>query len=155
MTGDPEADPYAELADLILNVGRLIRVRTPSGPEVVPLTPTERQVMRIVDLHPGSAPSEIAQRTHLQRTNVSTALRTLQGKGMVIREAGPGRGVAVHPTGRAVANLATLRSAWSRHLCDVLPGERDAVETCNRLLGRLEAGLTAPPTAGAQGDGHT
>ena len=31
--------------------------------------------MRLVDLDPGSAPSEIARRGHLQRSNVSTALR--------------------------------------------------------------------------------
>ena len=67
-------DPLADLADLVLNVGRLVRARTPATAATVPLTETERTVMRVIDLFPGLAPSDIAARTRLQRTNVSTAL---------------------------------------------------------------------------------
>ncbi len=137
-----EDDPYSELADLILNVSRLIRLRTPSGLDAVPLTSTERTVMRVVDLYPGSAPSEIATRTQLQRTNVSTALRSLEAKNMLVREPGPGRSVAVHPTPRAATNLRTLRAAWSQQVLDALPGDRAAIQRANRLLGRLEHALT-------------
>jgi DNA-binding MarR family transcriptional regulator len=137
-------DPLADLADLILNVGRLVRARTP---ERVSLTDTERQVMRVVDLYPGAAPSEIARRTRLQRTNVSTALRGLEGKGMISRAATSGRGVAVTPTEHAVANLSALRAAWSRELSGLLGGDLDAVRRCNQLLSHLEQRLTSDGAA--------
>jgi DNA-binding MarR family transcriptional regulator len=142
MPDDIADDPLAELADLILNVGRLVRARTPDGLGAVPLTETERQVMRVVDLYPGSAPSDIARRTRLQRTNVSTALRTLEDKGLISRTSTTGRGIAVTPTERAAANLRTLRTAWSRELASILGDDLDAVRTCNQLLSHLEQQLT-------------
>lgn len=136
---DSREDPYADLADLVLNVSRLIRLRTPTAPEVVSLTATERQVMRVVDVHPGCSPSEIAARTRLQRTNVSTALRGLESKGMVMRSSTNGRGIAVTPTERAQSNLEVLRGAWSGLLSGLLADvDRGVVEDCNRLLGQLE-----------------
>ncbi len=143
VAGSAVEDALAELAQLILNVGRLVRARTPSGDEVVPLTETERTVMRLVDLHPGAAPSEIARRARLQRTNVSTALRALEDKGMVTRTAASGRGIVVHPSERAATNLGILRAAWARELVGVLGDEPDAVRQCNDLLRRLEQRLTA------------
>lgn len=147
MVHSVEPDAYAELADLILNVGRLIRARTPTGAEAVTLTETERQVMRVVDLHPGCAPSEIAQRTRLQRTNVSTTLRSLEVKGMIVRTASGGRGVAVTATDFAAANLRRLHYAWSCQLGDVLRDDLNAVHECNRLLSRLERRLITAPDA--------
>jgi DNA-binding MarR family transcriptional regulator len=141
MPDDTADDPLADLADLILNVGRLVRARTPDGP-TRSLTETERQVMRVVDLYPGAAPSEIARRARLQRTNVSTALRSLEDMGMVSRAATTGRGIAVTPTDYAAANLRTLRAAWSRELAGVLGDDLDAVRHCNQLLARLEQRLT-------------
>ena len=134
-------DPLAELADLMLNVGRLVRARTPSEVDVVPLTETERTVMRVVDLFPGSSPSEIAARTHVQRTNVSAALRTLEDKGMVTRSATSGRGVAVSPTKLAADNLRNLHAAWSRQLAGALGDDLPSVRRCVELLGRLERRL--------------
>lgn len=133
----------ADLADLILNVGRLVRVRTPEDPQMVTMTETERQVMRVVDLYPGAAPSEIARRTRLQRTNVSTALRSLESKGMVSRAATDGRGIAVRPTERAAANLQALRNAWAQELAAVLGDDLDTVRQCTHLLSQLEQRLTA------------
>jgi len=131
----------ADLADLILNVGRLVRARTPEGPGVVALTETERHVLRVVDLYPGAAPSEIARRARLQRTNVSTALRSLEDKAMVSREA-TGRTIAVRPTERAAANLLVLRAAWAHELAGALGDEIDTVRQCAGLLSRLEQRLT-------------
>lgn len=142
MPSNVEDDAYAELADLILNIGRLIRLRTPAGPEVTPLTTNERQVMRVVDLFPGSSPTEIARRTKLQRTNVSTALRGLESKGMITRSPAGGRSVSVEPTDLAVKNLGILRAEWSRDLSTILPGKLPAVRHCNDLLRHLELSLT-------------
>ncbi|NYE35558.1 DNA-binding MarR family transcriptional regulator [Nocardioides cavernae] len=134
-------DAFAELADLLLNVGRLVRARTPSDAAGVPLSETERTVMRLVDLFPGSSPSDIAERGRLQRSNVSAALRTLEDKGMVERTSTSGRGVAVHATDLADRNLAALRAAWGRELALPLADDVDAVRRCVALLTRLEGRL--------------
>ena len=131
-------DPLADLADLVLNVGRLVRARTPATAATVPLTETERTVMRVIDLFPGLAPSDIAARTRLQRTNVSTALSALEAKGMITRTPTEGRSVAVHPTDLAATNLSNLRAAWSAQLGTALQGDLDTVRTCVDLLARLE-----------------
>ncbi|MCO8273996.1 MarR family transcriptional regulator [Actinoplanes sp. TRM 88003] len=139
----PADEALADLADLILNVGRLVRARTPEGPHVVALTETERQVMRVVDLYPGAAPSEIARRTQLQRTNVSTALRSLEDKEMISRTAVAGRGIAVRPTRRAADNLRVLRAAWAQELATILGDDLDAARRCAEVLSRLERGFTS------------
>jgi len=107
----------------------------------VPLTETERTVMRVIDLFPGSAPSDIAARTRLQRTNVSTALSSLENKGLITRTPSEGRGVAVHPTGLAATNLSNLRAAWSAQLGTALKGDLAKVRTCVDLLAELERKL--------------
>jgi len=138
---DPEHDPLAELADLLLNVGRLVRSRTPAGADAVPLSETERTVMRVIDLFPGASPSEISGRAGLQRTNVSTALRTLEDKGLISRSSTSGRGVAVEPTQLAADNLRALRAAWSRELTGALGDDLDDVRKCVDLLSKLELRL--------------
>jgi len=136
-------DPLAELADLVLNVGRLIRARTPSDSDAVPLNETERTVMRVVDLFPGSSPSVIASRCCIQRTNVSAALRSLESKGMITRTSSSGRGVSVTPTTLAASNLRHLRTAWSRQLSTALGDDLTAVRHCVELLAQLERDLIA------------
>jgi DNA-binding MarR family transcriptional regulator len=146
----PNADdaPLADLAGLILNVGRLVRARTLDNADTVPLNETERQVMRVVDMYPGAAPSDIARRTRLQRTNVSTALRSLEDKGMISRAATTGRGITVHPTELAGANLRLLRAAWAAELAGILGDDPGAVRQCADVLSRLEQGLMAGGEAG-------
>ena len=143
-SAEDELADLADLADLVLNVAKLIRSRSPSGPGVIELKETERLVMRLVDLHPGITPSELAQRARLQRTNVSTALRGLEAKGMVARTSAGGRAVTVNPTQLAVDNLAVLRAAWAAELAPTLRGDLDAVRRCNDLLARLERQLNQP-----------
>jgi DNA-binding MarR family transcriptional regulator len=139
MTQDTAGTLLADLADLILNVGRLVRARTP--PDAVALTETERQVMRVVDLFPGASPSEIAERAGLQRSNVSTTLRVLEGKGMLKRSAS-GRRIEVRPTELAAANLLVLREAWARELKGVVGDDVGQLRACTELLSSIEQALT-------------
>lgn len=132
------SDALADLADLLLNVARLVRANTPSPASNVLMTETERHVMRIVDLHPGSSPSEIAARAHLQRTNVSAALRALEGKGMVLRHSTSGRGIAVESTQQAVAGLVALRETWAQLLAEAVDADTETIVVCNELLRGIE-----------------
>lgn len=141
---DEELEALADLADLLLNVGRLVRAQTPAGLDAVPLNETERTVMRVVDLFPGCSPSDIASRARLQRTNVSASLRSLESKGMVTRAATSGRGIAVAPTQLAADNLRALQAAWSRQLAGALGNDLGDVRRCTRLLAKIEERLIEP-----------
>ena len=119
-------DDLGVLADLLLDVARLIRMVEPHG-EVPTLTETERMVMRVVDLAPGSTPSEIADRSVLQRPNVSAALRSLEAKGLVDRTERVGRKVVVRPTEAAAIALERLRTALRDVMVEATEG-RDIEE---------------------------
>lgn len=134
-SGHAAAD-LADLAGAVLALSREIELRHSEEPDVAPLPITARMVLRQVDRHPGATPSAIAAATGLQRSNVSAALRTLEGHGLVERRAasGDGRGVTVHPTARAAANLRALRRIWSRTLAPALPTDTDAAGLAALLL---------------------
>jgi DNA-binding MarR family transcriptional regulator len=142
---DPTGGDLAELAQLILSIAREIRFRGYDDPEAVSLSPSEANVMRYVDTHPGTTPSAVAEATGLRRSNLSAALRDLESRGFVERRVDPldGRGVNLFPTPLAARNLDLVRREWEHALAAGLGDDRTGVEAAKRLLGRLEAGLVA------------
>jgi DNA-binding MarR family transcriptional regulator len=136
----------ADLAELILNVAREIRSRRPGDDDrVIHLSWSEAHVMRFVDHNPGAAPSDVAEATGLRRSNLSTALRSLEAHGLVERRSDPSdrRGINLYPTALAASNLALVRTDWARHLASTLGEDRAAVTDTLTLLRRLEDGLIA------------
>lgn len=133
----------ADFAEAIVGVGYELR-RLIDG-DVVQLTAQEAQVMRHIDQHPGVTPSDVARATGLQRSNLSTALRTLDRRGFVDRRTDPhdARGINLFPTDRAADNLARLRRQWAGHIASALGGEMQGVPAAKALLERLEAALVA------------
>lgn len=133
----------ADLAEAIIGVGRELRLRP--YPDVVELTASEAHVMRHIDHHPGVTPSELARATGLQRSNMSTALRTLENRGFVERRTDPhdARGVNLFPTRRAAENLKRLRRQWAQQLSGALGGDAKDAAAATALLERVEAALMA------------
>jgi DNA-binding MarR family transcriptional regulator len=138
-------DELADLAELILNVAREIRFQRFTDDRAVHLNPSDANVMRYVDRHPGATPSDVAYATGLQRSNLSTALRNLEASGLVERrtDSSDRRGVNLFPTPRAASNLALVRREWARHLANSLGGDREAVPHAIALLRRVEHGMVA------------
>lgn len=136
-------DGYADLADVVQALARIIGADAHADPGVVDLTATEINVMRFVDRHPGASPSTVAAATGLQRSNLSRAIRDLEAKGMIHRtaDAADGRQARLVPTDRAASNLARLRSKWSRLLSSAGADDRDLAAAL-RLLTDLEDGLS-------------
>ena len=134
----------AELADLILALARTITTDAQSDPEIIDLTPTEINVMRYVDRHPGTSPAAVAVAVGLQRSNVSRTLRELEAKGMIEKSThgGDGRQARLNPTPRAGANLKRLQANWSRLLLSAGADHRNLDSTL-AMLGEIEAGLAA------------
>ena len=145
MERDDQDEELAELAQLILSAAREIRFRGYDDPEAVSLNPSEANVMRCIDGHPGTTPSAVADATGLRRSNLSAALRELESQGLVERRVDPndGRGVNLFPTPRAARNLALVQSEWAKALAVGLGDDHRDVPAAKRLLTRLEAGLIA------------
>src|SRR5690349_5673011 len=97
---------WAELADLVLSISREIQFRGYTSPDAVSLSIPEGTVMRYLHRHPGVPPSQIAEATGLQRTNVSSTLRTLEARGLIERRDCPEdrRGSKIYPTAFGTSN---------------------------------------------------
>lgn len=143
--GDTDHGDLADLAQLILSTAREIRFRGYDHPDAVALNPSEGNVMRYIDAHPGTTPSAVAEATGLRRSNLSAALRDLESRGLVERRIDPhdGRGVNLFPTPRAARNLELVRREWAHILASGLGADRRDIESAKSLLTRLEAGLVA------------
>jgi DNA-binding MarR family transcriptional regulator len=143
----------ADLAEVILGVGRELRLRIDTGAagpatsdaDVVQLTPSEAHVMRHIDHHPGVTPSDVARATGVQRSNLSTALRALERRGFVERRADPhdARGINLFPTDRSADNIERLRRQWANQMASALGGDFENVVVAKALLQRVEAALVA------------
>ncbi|WP_251453930.1 MarR family winged helix-turn-helix transcriptional regulator [Microbacterium sp. Marseille-Q6648] len=108
-------DVHTQLAEVIVDVAREIQLRATQITPVVPLTPTQGQVMRYVHKNPGCSASDIADGARLQRANVSTALRELRARGYLtsLRDEHDGRAIRITATALADATIAKLTESWA------------------------------------------
>jgi DNA-binding MarR family transcriptional regulator len=133
---------WAELADLVLSVAREIQFRGYDSPEAISLSIPEGTVMRYLHRHPGVPPSQIAEATGLQRTNVSSALRSLEARGLIERHDCPEdrRGSKIYPTPLGTSNYALVREEWAS-IFSAAAEQADSLAATLELLARIEQGL--------------
>jgi DNA-binding MarR family transcriptional regulator len=133
---------YADLAEIVLTVAREIVMRETDVPDAVSLTPSNAQVMRYIDSHPGAMPSEAAEATGLLRSNLSTAIRELEKIGFIEKRRDPddGRGIRLFSTAEAARNLEVIRAQWSDGAARALGGP-SGVEDATKMLRKLADGL--------------
>ncbi|MFE1206995.1 MarR family winged helix-turn-helix transcriptional regulator [Streptomyces sp. NPDC058762] len=129
-----------ELADLILAISRHLHAAKTQTAES--WTPLEAAVMRYIDHQPGSTARQAAEATQTISSNFSRALRKLEQKGLVRREADTddARRVRLYPTEKADENLGQLRETWSRLLDQAVPDATEADEVI-AVLRRVESVL--------------
>lgn len=143
MTSVSDADLTA-LADTVLKLASKVDLRAPALRDVIPLTGTEIAVIREIHLLQRPSPSQIAEATGLQRSNVSTALRSLEARGLVVREhrGGNARSVELVPTPLAAEFLDQIHDYWVRRLrtvpVDVLAEAVGALTALDRLAAELD-----------------
>ncbi len=111
-------EQLAELAEALLVVARRLELRAGDFRDIVALNRTEIAVVREVHRNPGITPTELATITGLRRSNLSTAIRVLEARGLVTREQADadGRAVRVRPTAHASADLERVRAVWVTRL---------------------------------------
>lgn len=138
-------EDLARLADAVLELARKLDIRHPELHGLPPLTGTEVAVIRDVHARPHATPSQIADATGLQRSNVSTALRALEARGLVRREiaVGNARSVEVVPTELAVDSIRRIKAYWSLRLRQAdavdLAAAIAALETLTRIADAIDA----------------
>jgi DNA-binding MarR family transcriptional regulator len=139
----PTSEQLASLADIILDLAHKLDIRNPKLRDVVPLTGTEVAVIREIHRSPNLTPSQLAEATGLHRSNISTAVRTLETGGLVMREQVPGdaRSITLAPTPRAAESVARINAYWVDRLAGT-PAESlaEAVTALNSLK-RIAASL--------------
>jgi DNA-binding MarR family transcriptional regulator len=139
----PPSAELAALADVVLDLAHKLDIRNPELRDVVPLTGTEISVMREIHRHPNSTPTQIAEATGLHRSNVSTAVRTLEAGGLVVREQVPdnARSITLAPTPLAAESMARVNAYWADRLAqapaDALDAALGALDALTRIAGSL------------------
>lgn len=110
----PTPERLAALADLILDLAHKLDIRSPLLRDVVPLTGTEISVIREIHRNPNVTPSQLAAATGLHRSNISTAVRTLEAAGLVARVQAreDARSATLAPTELAAASIARINAYW-------------------------------------------
>ena len=109
---------YADLVDLLISANRELAVQVRlTG--IVPLTATEVAIMRYVNDHDGCSPSDVAMSLSLLRSNVSPALKSMEGSGLLERRSS-GRDVRLNATPKAAENLRLIRERWGAVLSSAL-----------------------------------
>lgn len=139
---EKQSEQLFELADLILAVGRHINAAKEANAESG--TPLEGAVMRYVDRHPGTTVGAAAEATQMISSNVSRAVRGLEKKGLLRRDADQhdARRVRLYPTAKAADNLQRLRDTWTRLLGGTVT-DPDEVDTLIAALRNIETRLVA------------
>ncbi|GHH30862.1 MarR family winged helix-turn-helix transcriptional regulator [Lentzea cavernae] len=130
-----------ELADLIAAVGRQIHA-SKEGVVKESWSALDIAVMRFIDRNPGTSAGAAADATQQISSNFSRALRNLERKGFVHREADQedARRVRLYPTARAQENLRRLHDIWS-DLLDGVVSDEDEVDAMIGTLRRMETKL--------------
>ncbi|HMS75288.1 MAG: MarR family transcriptional regulator [Gordonia sp.] len=141
MPDTPTPDPVlVELADAILRVARELEPHSLAGAGLPALTGTEATVMRWVHRNPGCTPSAVAQANGLQRSNISTALRSLTAKGLIERrrDGTDSRQISLDVTDTAREGIAGLYATWSQIMGDALGDRTRQADTAVEVLGLIE-----------------
>jgi DNA-binding MarR family transcriptional regulator len=145
MSAAPPPSPaqLAALADVIVDLAHKLDIKNPNLRDVVPLTGTEMVVIREVHRHPHVTPSQLAEATGLHRSNISTAVRTLETGGLVVREQVPGdaRSITLAPTARAVESVARINAYWADRLAAAPAESLAEVVAALGALDRIAASL--------------
>lgn len=139
----PDSEALADLADAILVIARRLSMRGHDLRDVMPLTGTEIVVIREVMRSARISPAELAAASGLKRSNVSTAIRSLEGRGLLERrqKAGNDRSIELVMTQQAEENFHRVRMVWAGRLRNIPSGlineSLSALNTLNALASHL------------------
>nr|WP_234352925.1 helix-turn-helix domain-containing protein [Streptomyces sp. NRRL B-1140] len=126
--GDAELHDHAllsearQLTPAIYALARILRLRGTDEAGLLPLPPSELEVLHYVLESPGTGTGALARELGLHGSNASTAVRGLVAQGLVRRETDPHdrRAVRLYPTLDAQHGMARIENAWAALFADAL-----------------------------------
>ena len=136
-----------QLTPAVHALARFLRLRGVEEAGLLPLPPSELDVLRHVLSSPGTGTGALARELGLHGSNASTAVRSLVAQGLLRREPDPRdrRAVRLYPTLDAEHGMARIESAWADLFADALAalpaGDRAAIAAATPALRALGATL--------------
>jgi len=146
-TGNPGLT--AELAKVLARIGRGLRYRTRAVREALEVTPSEVDLLRLLDRKPGIRVQDAAVELGVASNSVSTLVGQLTRAGLVQRVSDPLDGRAAHlwltPQSEAwVTRLGSAReAAIGRALVSLDDADRAAIEAAVPALVRLAKAIAS------------
>jgi len=132
----------ASLHDVAITLRELawtIHRRAPERAHVGPIPTTEVALLKQVVDTPGTTVGELARTLGLKQSNTSAALRSLEGRGFIVRESSEHdrRVVRIHATPSGTREHEAISAAWSA----------DVIEAVGALPERERVALAAASDA--------
>ncbi|MFJ4768930.1 MarR family winged helix-turn-helix transcriptional regulator [Streptomyces uncialis] len=111
-----------QLTPAIYALARVLRLRGVDEAGLLPLPPSDLEVLRYVLDSPGTGTGTLARELGLHGSNASTAVRGLVAQGLIRRETDPRdrRAVKLYPTLAAQHGMARIEDAWAALFADAL-----------------------------------
>ena len=118
---------------------RLQREVTVPHPNVMHVTRSEADLLRIILLDPGSTITQVAKTAGQARSNTSARIARLVESGMIEKrsEERDGREVRLYATRRARENFAGFRDVWGSVLAEVSSASPADLEIAERVLSEI------------------
>ncbi|AWB86229.1 MarR family winged helix-turn-helix transcriptional regulator [Mycetocola zhujimingii] len=104
-----------ELAVALMDISADVRRKSHEGTGVSALSNGAFDIVRVIESNPGITVADLASRLGRQLSNVSTQLKELVVRGLIIRKHNPAdkRYVALYPTEESLGIKTLLETAWS------------------------------------------
>ena len=112
------AHPLAGLPELIFEIADVLNLDAPTEAGLAVLPASELEVLRLVTLFPGSGVMFLSSRTKMHQANISATVRSLVGRGLVVKEPDERdrRAVRLYASAKANQDLELLRKIWLRRV---------------------------------------
>jgi DNA-binding MarR family transcriptional regulator len=133
-------DPLIALPELIFEVAGLLELEGPTEAGLAELPASELDVLRLVTLFPGRGVAFLTERTKMRQANISATIRSLTGRGLVVKKPNEqdGRAVRLYASDKAMRDLEALRHIWLGRLSAALDAAGVTAAERAKLLADLE-----------------
>jgi DNA-binding MarR family transcriptional regulator len=135
------AHPLAGLPELIFEIADVLNLGAPTEAGLAELPPSEIEVLRLVTLFPGCGVRFLSSRTKMHQANISATVRSLVGRGLVVKEPDERdrRAVRLHASAKANQDLELLRTIWLRRVLTAFEAAGIEQDERGGLLANLAA----------------
>ena len=112
------AHPLAGLPELIFEIADVLNLDAPTEAGLAVLPASELEVLRLVTLFPGCGVMFLSSRTNMHQANISATVRSLAGRGLLVKEPDERdrRAVRLYASAKANQDLELLRKIWLRRV---------------------------------------